>query len=992
MNAIIMTAVTTIAALSGMFLLQPKQEISQKPTVHRALPDTIRKTPLPPPELIVRTDGGRQKAMKIDSFDVQISVIGNIARTTLTMVFRNENNVVLEGELSVPLDEGQTIRRFAMDINGKLREGVPVEKQQARAVFESTVRKNIDPGIIELTRGNTFRTRVYPIPSKGTKTVVVGYDQELPAFNDRLEYVLPFVFKEALPVFTLHAEVAGMTTPDIEEPTTGERFSREDDGFALAVRRTNYTPAKPFAFSVPTGGSRAFVAEQNGVRYFYVFSAKEGQTTPKPLPRSITLVWDASGSAAKRQIDKEFAVLSAYFEKLGSCDITAVILRNVVEEPRRFSVSGGKWDALREYLRSQPFDGATHLGALNVQQYRTDEILMFTDGIGNLGKREITLGTTPVFAINSAPDAEYSYLRYIAQTTGGAYINLLSAETDEAVEALTTRQLTLLSVTSTSGSADIVPSMPAPVPSGGIGIAGKLPGGAATLTLHYGYGRHEEFTETVMVSARDNAASADFLGNIHAAKKIAELDMRYDQNKPEITRLGKEFSIVTRNTSLIVLDAVEDYVRHEIMPPDELRDEYNRLISQKKTDKLTTDSSHFAEVLRMFKERKEWYDAKFPLPSVKKDEEVAMFAADDAVAGNADAVNPAPRSSGRLSEMSVSSGMGYAVGRASVGSFAAGGQPPPPMGMAKAAAEESATITLEAWDPKTPYMEQLKKATQQEAYAEYLKLKEQYGATAGFYLDAADYFLTIGQKELSLRILSNIAEMDLENAQLLRVLGHRLQQLGYSGLAVSVFRDVLEMRGEEPQSYRDLGLALAADGKPQEASDMLYSVVNRSWDGRFPEIELLVLGELNHIIATSGNALRTDKYDKRLLAAMPLDVRVVLTWDTDNCDMDLWVTDPKGEKCFYQYRDTRIGGHISHDLTGGYGPEEFLLKKALPGKYKVQVNYYGSMSQKVSGPTTIQVRLFTRYATGREEKKDITMRLKDVKEVINVGEFEFAAK
>jgi hypothetical protein len=339
-------------------------------------------------------------------------------------------------------------------------------------------------------------------------------------------------------------------------------------------------------------------------------------------------------------------------------------------------------------------------------------------------------------------------------------------------------------------------------------------------------------------------------------------------------------------------------------------------------------------------------------------------------------------------EMSVASGMGSA-GSMRVMSFAANATPPPMGARQSGADEQSATITLEAWDPKTPYMERLKKTAKQEAYAEYLKLKEQYGATAGFYLDAADFIAGIGQKELALRILSNIAEMELENAQLLRVLGHRLQQLGYAALAVSVFKDVLEMRGEEPQSYRDLGLALAADGKPQEAADMLYSVANRSWDGRFPEIELLVLGELNHVIAQNGNAVRTGNYDKRLLAAMPLDVRVVLTWDTDNCDMDLWVTDPKGEKCFYQNRDTRLGGHISHDLTGGYGPEEFLLKKALPGKYKVQVNYYGSMSQKVSGPTTIQVRLFTRYATGREIKKDITLRLKDVKDVIDVGEFEF---
>ncbi len=88
-------------------------------------------------------------------------------------------------------------------------------------------------------------------------------------------------------------------------------------------------------------------------------------------------------------------------------------------------------------------------------------------------------------------------------------------------------------------------------------------------------------------------------------------------------------------------------------------------------------------------------------------------------------------------------------------------------------------------------------------------------------------------------------------------------------------------------------------------------------------------------------------------------------------------------------RPHRIGGLLSRDMTGGYGPEEFLLKKALPGKYSVQVQYFGSRQQKAAAPTTIQLELYTRYATGKEEKKEITMRLKDPKQVIDVGEFMF---
>jgi uncharacterized protein YfaP (DUF2135 family) len=46
--------------------------------------------------------------------------------------------------------------------------------------------------------------------------------------------------------------------------------------------------------------------------------------------------------------------------------------------------------------------------------------------------------------------------------------------------------------------------------------------------------------------------------------------------------------------------------------------------------------------------------------------------------------------------------------------------------------------------------------------------------------------------------------------------------------------------------------------------------------------------------------------------------------------MDLWVIEPTGEKCYYSHPSTKIGGRLSKDLTGGYGPEEYMVKNALP--------------------------------------------------------------
>jgi hypothetical protein len=204
---------------------------------------------------------------------------------------------------------------------------------------------------------------------------------------------------------------------------------------------------------------------------------------------------------------------------------------------------------------------------------------------------------------------------------------------------------------------------------------------------------------------------------------------------------------------------------------------------------------------------------------------------------------------------------------------------------------------------------------------------------------------------------------------------------------VPVFRAVLDLAPEEPQSWRDLGLALAADRQFQKAVDTLYEVVLRPWHGRFPEIELIALAELNAIAATAGEKLDLSRIDPRLARNLSLDLRVVLTWDADNTDIDLWVTDPNGEKAFYGHRLTYQGGRMSQDFTGGYGPEEFSLKSAKPGRYKIEAQFYGHRQQIVAGATTLQVKLATRFGTPQQQEQLITLRLKGQSEVVFVGEF-----
>ena len=64
------------------------------------------------------------------------------------------------------------------------------------------------------------------------------------------------------------------------------------------------------------------------------------------------------------------------------------------------------------------------------------------------------------------------------------------------------------------------------------------------------------------------------------------------------------------------------------------------------------------------------------------------------------------------------------------------------------------------------------------------------GAGHGFFLDAADMFFDKGHTALGVRVLGNLAEMDLENRHILRILGYRLMHAVQPKLAVPLSTSV----------------------------------------------------------------------------------------------------------------------------------------------------------------------------------------------------------
>ena len=478
----------------------------------------------------------------------------------------------------------------------------------------------------------------------------------------------------------------------------------------------------------------------------------------------------------------------------------------------------------------------------------------------------------------------------------------------------------------------------------------------------------------------------------------------------------RKYNVAGPGMSLIVLETLEQYLDNKIEPAANLaiHEEWVKLraaeddpIAAKKAQ-----ADHEAELLRYWEERVKWWNN--PKPKIETPKS-GLFEDQvrESAAGNSSALARARRCvsvpAAEVQSMAEDEGA-----LASHNRYLAVSKP---MASGAAGSGTAPSVTLKAWDPQTPYLAAIKAA--KDPYAEYLVQRKAYRESPAFYLDVAGWFLNQGEAAKGLRIISNLIEFKLENAPLWRTMGWRLREAAEKmndasvrDLTVKTFRHVKEMRGEEGQSFRDLATVLterakakAAAGNKSGAACDLSEAAALLKEAAFTDhrrraarrtndfqVSVFALEDLNGLLGWYAankdkvGAFTAPELDAAYRRDLPVKLRIVMTWDADETDIDLHVLEPNGEECFYGHRRTREGGFCSEDVTTGYGPEEYLKKDLEKGTYKVLTNYYASHQTSLTGATTVQAAVYTDWATAQEKMQLLTLRLDKPKDKQLVGE------
>ena len=979
------------------------------------------------PKLTIKND--REQSVPMKALKVAVFVENNMARTRYEMVFSNPHDRQLEGELQFPLKDGQTISYFALEVNGEMRPGVAVERTKARVAYEATVRKGVDPGLVEKIQGNLFRLRIFPVPALGNKRVIIETQELLLSDTKHAYYRLGLNWHQKLASFQVgfHAYGMALAPKIIHSFQANKTLKKSGQDYTYAFVQKNTVPKGKFLIELPASKRSVIVASPGAEQQFF----KADLQLPlryalKKKAQKITICWDHSLSRNRAQIAKELRLLERYLRYLNNVDVELIGFAHRVLYRKQFNIKKGKITQLQHWLEHQVYDGATVLNCLPFEQFKADEILLFTDGLQTLGQQQPISCQQPLYIIQSAAQSEQGFLNAMTHSNHGELIDLTQLTLAQAFFALRTEALKFMGFKEQSSITDQC-AIEASKNFGTIQVFGKIPLSQKYLTAEFGTGKR--VIHQARINIQQKAAKTAIYEKMWAIAYLNELQQQPKLHKARILKLGLHYRLLTNETSLLVLDDIQDYVEHGIVPPKSLQKKYKILRAKYLKEKKDEQAEHWKALKSDWKEYLKWYaNPKYEIkrPNYPLDEGVVISVQE--TYGNAEPISEVPTAvSNEATEAPVSQEV---RSNANEDGFAAGAQTLTwtnennftisPSGVSSGAFDIAATsispssissyamhvsngnttveneqnsgkaaLKIVGWNPKTPYLKQLRKVAKSKAYQTYLKLREHYQDQPSFYIDVCDFFMKNKQYPNAIRVLSNLAEMQIQDPALLRLLAQRLLQMKETKLSLELFEQIIALRPEEPQSYRDLGLALEAAGQYQKAIEQLYKVVKNPYDHRFEGIHMIVLNEINHIVNRHPKGLDLKFIDPIFLKKLPFDVRVVLNWDADDTDVDLWVNEPGGEKCMYSYQRTENGGRISNDFTQGFGPEEYLIKKAPSGTFFIQAHYYGNHRPTLNGKAQLTVQFYLHYGTPFEIKREVTRRLQTVDEEIDLATFEF---
>lgn len=917
-----------------------------------AVPDAQSQSPQFNPSLSAMIQGVDDEAHRADlplaNLKIDVHVVGAIARTTLHATFVSPIDAWLQGTLALSMPDDATLTGYALDIEGRMIDGVLKEPARARAAYEQQLRQQVDPGIAEVSRSNVFSTSVYPISEKGRRIRASFVAPVSPVAGWRL----PLATTARVDRMEISIRVEGAKVPPRLTLPSALRADWVNDGSAFVARivstrvklsgELKLDPVVPLAPLLVT-------AHPSGKRFFQILdtvpSTAAATTT---TPARVRIYWDRSVSRRDDALGTEIELLRRYFAATQPATIDLVQFNSTAATLRSFQDPA----AAIASLKAVQYRGGTSFATLQGRKLPdASTCLLFSDGVGTIDRRDTFQPDCRVVAVTSAPDADVGYLARLMRRSSGDVLRLTRNSVDGALQSLTSNKAAAMEVRDAASGA-VLPHASIRVAGGYIAAIGELPASTRELAVRVGEGkatvdRRYQATGTVRFEGAGSLWAADRVNQLAAAEQWQQL-----------RTISRQFNVASPHMSFIVLENPFQYVRFNITPPSgfpkEWREEYAEAKADAEAEQRERREGRLAEVRERWRRQLEWWNTPF------------------------DPAAPKPPERTRSREISSEEFMEVVV----TGSRISGG-----------------VVELPPWNPDRPYIDALDAASNARIERTLATQEATHGTVPVFYLDVAEWFSRRGDMARAQELVLSALELPASNDETSLVVAARLVRYGQLDRAISLYEQHIRLMPDRPQPIRSLALALAERAKKgtaaaarrdlRRAIELLNQVITTPWENDHDGIEMIALMEVNQLIPRLQEiGVRNTIVDPQLVAKLDVDLRVLIEWNTAATDLDLWVTEPNGETAIYNNPRTAIGGRLSNDMTSGFGPEEYLLRRAPNGRFELAVNVYAADRLNPNGKTTVTARLTHHFGAADEHTEMLDIELgRGGKELVPIGAF-----
>jgi Ca-activated chloride channel homolog len=261
-----------------------------------------------------------------------------VTQVQIAQVFRNTGGRDMEAVYLFPVPPDAVVSDFVLTVDGREFPARLYSKEEARSIYESIVRRNEDPALLEYMGHGMLQTSVFPLPAGAVRTVTLRYTQLCKRDSDLTEMTIPLAAgrMSSQPIERLEVSVRIDSVDPIRavySPTFELNVTRPNDRTAEAkLQQAAVVPAEDLRLfwhlsQQPVGATvLSFRPDANEDGFFLLLASPEAQTEAREMAsKTVLFVLDRSGSMSGQKIVQAREALKFVLNNLRDGDTFNII-------------------------------------------------------------------------------------------------------------------------------------------------------------------------------------------------------------------------------------------------------------------------------------------------------------------------------------------------------------------------------------------------------------------------------------------------------------------------------------------------------------------------------------------------------------------------------------------------------------------------------------------------------------------------------------------